>query len=168
MKKIIRDRQSNIILDTPNGKLSNGGTCITKTSSGIWNCNTRGVVGFFEGIHGWIVRLETGLSLSVGICRSEIHLTDCAENDDKRIDVYCGSGEVVTGDNIVIAEPFLLRTLKSGSEITFILDLIHQQLRVAVDGKWISEPIVTELEKGMWYPYLCLERKGTSVSLHYI
>lgn len=167
MKETIMTRFNHAIMETPNGRLYNKGNTVEKTSQKLWTCNTRGLIGWSEGIHVWRVTLETDSALSVGICKGDIHPTDCRKNNDKRIDIYCGSGDVIVGNEIVI-ERLLPGPLKKGSILVFMLDFDRRTLHVSLDGKWVVTPVASNLGEGPWYPYLCLERKGTAVSLRYL
>lgn len=139
---------------------------IVKTSHQDWTCNARGEIGYFSGVHSWSVTLDNTPYVSVGICREDIHKTDCSRNNDKRMDIYCVTGDVIIGDSVA-TESYLPGPLKKGDTITFLLDMDQCRLLVALNGRWQNRPALTNIPQGVWYPYLCLQRKGCQVTLVY-
>lgn len=157
------------LLSTKNGIVSKKGNRIEKTSVRPWTCNTRGNTGWSNGVHAWSVTLETGPEVSLGICRENIHETNCERNNDKRIDIYCMTGDVVGIGNNVWLERCFDAPLKKGDTLTFLLNMDCCKLSVAKNGKWLQKLVVPMggVPEGVWYPYVCIETKGCSVCLEY-
>lgn len=166
-KRQISNSNINVLLPTKNGHLSADGTKIIKSSKKLWTCNTRGNVGWSSGVHAWSVTLETAPFVSVGICRDDIHQTDCEQNNDKRMDIYCRTGHLALGEDLEFKE-YLPGGIKEGDTLTFLLDLHQGKLSVALNGKWQPRPAFENIPEGFWYPYVCIERKGCGVSINYV
>ena len=151
---------------TKNGGRSDNGYTMTKMSEKPWTCNTRGLVGWSNGTHAWSIVLNNNSSVSVGICKENIHETDCEKNNDKRIDIYCANGDVVVKDE-VHKERFLPGPLKKNDVVTFLLDMDNRKLYAALNGYWQKSPVIENIPYGTWFPYICIEKKGCSVSIIY-
>jgi hypothetical protein len=57
--------------ETPNVVLSNGGLTLTG-KEGVWAAS-RGTIGWTHGVHEWVVRIDAGNSISVGVSLENIN-----------------------------------------------------------------------------------------------
>jgi hypothetical protein len=155
-------------LSTGGGVLSNNGATLEKKSVKNWTCNSRGSVGWSEGSHVWSVCLENSPKVSVGISREDIHFTECPPNDEKRIDVYCVTGDIIgIFEYEVFGENYLPGPLKAGDAVNFRLDMDAKTLHIGLNGVWRDEPALTSkyIIGGKWYPYVAVQGRGCRVTI---
>jgi hypothetical protein len=78
------------LTETPNGELSNGGLTLT-CKKNVW-ASSRGTIGWTQGVHEWVVRID-GESLNVWVGMSQENI-DPVGNDDISCTLDCFDGTV--------------------------------------------------------------------------
>ena len=148
---------------------------ITNQSNGRWKCASRGTVGWIDGVHMWMVRLDKkSHCVSVGISAENIDFTDASKNNHLRYDLYCDNGSVTNPDDDD-TECILERFPEDGDIIFVRLDLDMGTLSFKHNnGFW--KPSRTfffnyhnrEQSGRRWFPYFCSEQAGTTLSVIHI
>lgn len=154
-----------VVLESPNGVLSNGSLTFAKKSKAEWKCATRGSVGWDAGVHEWDVHLDKiAEGISVGVCRGEIDFKDANENVNSRFDLFCGKGCIVDIEDQVHSY-FTKRAMQKARFVSVCLDLDKRTLAFGLDGVMKSPPAFSKLGKSTWYPYFALRDKGCTFTV---
>ncbi len=145
-------------MPTPNGILTLGNLCVRKADrSRGWNCETRGTVGWGEGVHEWRVVLpDGGRGVRLGISEANIDLTNNDANKLLRFAMHCDHCTIfdrrATGNrkglNNVVVVP-------QGATVSVRLDMNARTLSFALNGVW-NAPCVENLGAGPFFPYFGL------------
>jgi hypothetical protein len=167
-----RVRKRNALMDnwtwtaTPNGKLSNDRRTLTgKQLNGDEFACSRGTSGWTQGVHEWVVRLNTDAScVFVGISLENINPKE--SNDDICYVLNCNDARA--------HGPFLKAKkcfsnvpkagLPVGSQVSLRLDLDRKALTFGLNGKWNDKSAFIDVPPNTWYPYV-LVWKNMSVTI---
>jgi hypothetical protein len=165
-------------METPNGVLSNGGLTLTNNntekwtlamslsssssnSMDKWTCS-RGTIGWAQGVHEWIVRIDGSSDMVVGISLETIKPN--VGNREITYWLYCLSGMVFGPNNY--QQPYLINVpskgLPIGSLISVRLDMDKRTLTFGLNGKWNDKPAITGIPCNTWYPYVVFNKGGVA------
>jgi hypothetical protein len=157
------------LIPTPNGEfLDESGLYLGKLKGNPrgWNCETRGEVGWSNGIHQWKVLLEDGgSSINLGICLQSIDLSNKKLNDTKIIYLHCATGvcTVNTGAKTKVFEGML----SVGAELNVLLNMDAKTLTFGRNGVWNDESKIEDIGDGPWFPYVGLYEQKKRIKVFF-
>lgn len=127
-----------------------GGDELTANGSLVRDC---GSLGFREGVHQWCVafskRGQTGITL-------KNTFGDDAQNDVSLSIYLTANGEIF--NRVMTARIPCFAPLKDGDVVAVRLDCDGGNLFFGLNGRWNTQPSVTNLEAGRtWYPYVAFK-----------
>jgi hypothetical protein len=161
-----------VLIESPNGSLSNNGLIFTSNTDWIDEPLTktlacsRGTIGWTHGVHEWEVRLEAHPpSVSVGITPVNLTLT---EDEWKGYGVHSNDGTANGPKNSDLKIEKDLGVpgsgLPVGSMISVRLDIDQRTLTFGLNGKW-NAPAFFSLPFIKWYPYIQIKKTGGAATM---
>jgi hypothetical protein len=149
------------LMETANGVLSNGG--LTLTNKKVKWVSSRGTIGWTHGVHEWVVRIEGGNYVVVGVSLENID--PIGDNSQISYRLYCYNGYVLGPNNY--EEPYLTNIPRGGvpvgSLISVRLDMDKKTLTFGLNGKWNDKPAFTDIPSNTWYPYVGVCLSGVTI-----
>jgi len=129
-----------------------------------WHCAAKGSVGWSEGVHSWIVRIDDPIKgVSIGVSRGDVSLDNAHDNIFKRYDMYSRTGEGIDIENG--ARPCLKGPLKKNSLVSVCLDLNKKTITFGLNGIMNTDPTFTDIGDGEWFPYFAFRACGSRITI---